>query len=89
MTPPGTSTLPSLISVVVPTHNERENAPHLYERIAATFANIPDCSFELIFADDSSDDTPSVICSLHSRDPRVKLVRLSRRSASRSLSRLP
>ncbi len=67
------------ISIVVPTHNEAGNIQILHERVAAVFRKLPDCDFELIFCDDSTDDTPEVIRGLHQRDSRVKLVRLSRR----------
>lgn len=68
-----------LISIVVPTHNETGNVPVLHQRIAAVFEKLPDYDFELIFSDDSTDETPEVIRRLHDSDPRVKLVRLSRR----------
>jgi polyisoprenyl-phosphate glycosyltransferase len=69
----------TLISIVVPTHNESANVPVLHQRIAAVFQKLPGCDFELIFADDSTDQTPEVIRGLHQADFRVKLVRLSRR----------
>jgi polyisoprenyl-phosphate glycosyltransferase len=68
-----------LISIVVPTHNERENVEALYLRIAAVFEKLPAYEFELIFCDDSSDETPREIARLHESDHRVKLIRLSRR----------
>lgn len=43
------------------------------------FNALPDYDFELIFSDDSTDDTPKQIADLHLRDNRVKLIRLSRR----------
>jgi polyisoprenyl-phosphate glycosyltransferase len=69
----------ALISIVVPTHNERDNVSLLYARISAVFAALPSYDFELIFADDSGDDTPGIVQGLHEKDSRVKLVRLSRR----------
>jgi glycosyltransferase involved in cell wall biosynthesis len=69
----------TLISIVVPTHNETGNVPVLHQRIAAVFEKLPDYDFELILSDDSTDETPEVIRRLHESDPRVKLVRLSRR----------
>jgi polyisoprenyl-phosphate glycosyltransferase len=69
----------TLISIVVPTHNETGNVPVLHQRIAAVFEKLTDCDFELIFSDDSTDHTPEVIRSLHEADARVKLLRLSRR----------
>ena len=71
--------MPYKVSVVVPTHNERENVARLHERLAKVFAALPDADFELIFCDDSGNDTPAVVAGLHEKDPRVKLVRLSRR----------
>jgi polyisoprenyl-phosphate glycosyltransferase len=67
-----------MISLVVPTHNERANVEPLYKRLRAVFDGMAD-DFELIFCDDSEDDTPRAIEQLHRTDPRVKLVRLSRR----------
>lgn len=70
----------SLISIVVPTHNENANVEPLYGRLVAVFDGLPSDDFELIFCDDSTDSTPEKIASLRGADPRVKLVRLSRRS---------
>jgi glycosyltransferase involved in cell wall biosynthesis len=69
----------TLISIVVPTHNEIPNIPILYKHIAVVFEKLPGYDFELIFSDDSTDTTPQLIHDLHQADPRVKLVRLSRR----------
>jgi glycosyltransferase involved in cell wall biosynthesis len=69
----------SLISIVVPTHNESANVTPLYSRLKAVFDNLPGDDFELIFCDDSRDSTPQLIAQLHESDPRVKLIRLSRR----------
>ncbi len=69
----------ALISIVVPTHNEGANIEALHQRIAAVFENLAGCDFELIYADDSSDDTPLIAANLHRSNPRVKLLRLSRR----------
>ena len=69
----------SLISIVVPTHNERLNVQPLYERLEKVFENGLPYEFELIFCDDSTDDTPESIKGLAASDKRVRLVRLSRR----------
>lgn len=69
----------TLISIVVPSHNELLNVEPLYRRLAAVFEDLPNCDFELIFCDDSTDETPEKIADLNREDPRVKLVRLSRR----------
>ena len=46
------------ISVVIPTRNERENIEPLISRLAAT---LPVGRSQVIFVDDSSDDTAAVI----------------------------
>jgi polyisoprenyl-phosphate glycosyltransferase len=69
----------TLISIVVPTHNEVLNIEPLYRRLFAVFEILPDYDFELIFCDDSTDATPEKIAGLNIEDSRVKLVRLSRR----------
>ena len=55
-----------LLSVVVPTRNERENVGPLIQRIEAALSDLP-C--ELIFVDDSDDETPRVIRGLRSSLP--------------------
>ena len=67
------------ISIVIPTHNELTNVEAVYTRVRAVFEALPDFDFELIFSDDSTDSTPNEIARLHVADPRVKLIRLSRR----------
>ena len=69
----------TLLSIVVPTHNELPNIAPLFLRIRAVFEKMEGYDFELIFSDDSTDSTPQKIVDLHASDPRVKLVRLSRR----------
>ncbi len=69
----------ALISLIVPTHNELENIEPLYQRVTAVFEALPQYDFELIYCDDSTDDTPREVARLHQLDRRVKLIRLSRR----------
>jgi dolichol-phosphate mannosyltransferase len=45
-------------TVVIPTFNERENIAALLERLVAV---LPESDTELVFVDDSTDDTPEVI----------------------------
>jgi dolichol-phosphate mannosyltransferase len=47
-----------LLSIVVPTRNEAGNVETLVERLAAVLTGVP---AEVIFVDDSSDDTPAVL----------------------------
>lgn len=67
-----------LISIVVPTHNEKNNVGVLSTRITKVFDALPKFDFELIFVDDSSDETPQTIQALAKDDPRIKLIRLVR-----------
>ena len=53
-------------TIVVPTYNERDNVEALLERLAAA---LPAHDTEIIFVDDSTDDTPSVISSLQEGCP--------------------
>lgn len=46
------------LSIVVPTYNEKDNINPLLSRLASA---LNDVSYEVVFVDDSTDDTPSVI----------------------------
>ena len=46
------------LTVVIPTYNERENIPGLVQRLAAACRDLP---VEILFVDDSLDDTPDRI----------------------------
>ena len=54
------------LSIVVPTFNEAPNIAELVERVTAAVARIPSDGFEaeVIFVDDSTDDTPAVIAQV-------------------------
>jgi polyisoprenyl-phosphate glycosyltransferase len=70
---------PALLSIVVPTYNEEANVPRLYDRLVPVMERTG-LSCEVIFClDPSTDRTEQVIRELHDRDPRVKLLRFSRR----------
>jgi polyisoprenyl-phosphate glycosyltransferase len=65
-------------SVVVPLRNEEEVFPSLAERLAAALESL-DETWEVILVDDGSTDaTYGLAVELHGRDPRFKVVRLSR-----------
>jgi glycosyltransferase involved in cell wall biosynthesis len=67
------------ISLVIPTHNESKNIGLLYPEICKVFNKIEGFDFELIFVDDSTDNTPQIILSLIADDDRVNLIRLTRK----------
>lgn len=60
-----------ILSVVVPTRNAGALVETLAWRIANTLESIP---YELIFVDDSSDDTPQRIIRLAESDKRIRLL---------------
>jgi dolichol-phosphate mannosyltransferase len=70
-----------MLSIVVPTYNERDNLPVLVERLAETLAGV---SFEVVVVDDDSPDkTWEVAQALSQRFPFVRIIR---RTDDRDLS---
>jgi polyisoprenyl-phosphate glycosyltransferase len=68
-----------LISVVLSFRNEADNIPTLIERLEAMFAG-ENAGHEIIFVNDASTDASlSLLLAEHDRNPRVKIVNLSRR----------
>jgi polyisoprenyl-phosphate glycosyltransferase len=66
------------VSVVIPCYNETEVLPVLFERLSAA-ARQWTAGLEVVLVDDgSTDDTWRLMCEFHQRDPRWKLIRLSR-----------
>ena len=64
--------------MVIPLRNEEGVLPALAERLTATLDGLDD-DWEVILVDDGSDDgTYGLAVELHGRDPRFKVVRLSR-----------
>jgi glycosyltransferase involved in cell wall biosynthesis len=68
-----------LLSVVVPVYNEEETLPRFLAALRPVLAQVT-ADYEVIFsADPCTDRTVEVIRSEHERDPRIKLLLLSRR----------
>lgn len=61
------------ITIVIPTYNERENVCLITTRIRNVLEG-KGYSYEILFVDDSSDDTPSVLEELAGRFPEVRYI---------------
>jgi glycosyltransferase involved in cell wall biosynthesis len=67
------------LSIVVPAFNEQDNVRRVYERLATVLGQA-DVDWELIFSvDPCTDATEQLIRELCAEDPRVKMLRFSRR----------
>lgn len=67
------------LSVVVPAYNEEANIDRVYARLRDVIDELG-LSWELIFSvDPSTDRTEELILALREKDPRVKMLRFSRR----------
>lgn len=65
-------------SIVVPMYNECENIRPFYDRVSKVLEDLGE-SYEIICVNDGSrDDTLDILLKLHSEDPRVKVIDLSR-----------
>jgi glycosyltransferase involved in cell wall biosynthesis len=68
-----------LLSVVIPAYNEEENVDAAYRRLSGVLDPL-DLDWELIFAvDPCTDRTEQKIAALNEADPKVKMLRFSRR----------
>src|SRR5688572_2992984 len=68
-----------LVSVVLSFRNEADNIAPLISRLAAVFAS-SECESELLFVNDASTDgSLSVLLAERERNPRVKILNMSRR----------
>ena len=67
-----------MISVVIPLYNEEEVLRETYARLSAVMTSLQD-AYELIFVNDGSrDKTAEIACALCEKDPRVRLISMSR-----------
>ncbi len=67
------------VAVIVPIYNELASIVPFYERARPVLEALPDVSWELVFVNDgSSDGSLARILQLRDREPRVKVVSLSR-----------
>jgi dolichol-phosphate mannosyltransferase len=67
------------LSVVVALYNEEEILPDLFQRLRATFANMPDISASVVYVNDgSTDGSLRIMLDQHAQDPRFTVIDLSR-----------
>ncbi len=71
--------VPPVVTVIVPTYNERDNVVPLLERLADAVGALP---VEVLFVDDSTDDTPDVVLAA-ARTARLPVRLLHREGAQR------
>jgi dolichol-phosphate mannosyltransferase len=68
----------AILTVIIPVHNEDENIHELHRRLVVVLDRLEETS-EVIFIDDGSTDaTYPLLVGLNTKDPRFKVVRLSR-----------
>ena len=59
-----------MLSIVIPTFNEKGNIKPLLKQIAEA---LKDISYEIIFVDDSNDETPNIILKEMKKTDNIKL----------------
>ena len=71
--------VPKKVSVIVPAYNEQESIEVLAERLSEVFAANHRYEFEVILIENGSTDrTYEKMLRIHEKDPRFKILRLSR-----------
>jgi glycosyltransferase involved in cell wall biosynthesis len=67
------------LSIGIPIHNEATAVPELLRRVSSVLADIPGGPHEVVLVDDgSSDGTLAILEEAVSRDPRIRVISLSR-----------
>lgn len=67
------------ITIIVPSYNEEESIPYLYDRLNTMMNNLNNYAFEVLFVNDGSKDkTLELIKELRSKDERISYVNFSR-----------
>lgn len=76
---------PPLLAVIVPSYNERDNIPLLFEKVSEALAGTP---FEFIVVDDNSPDgTANVVRAMARRNPNIRCIqRIDRRGLSSAVT---
>lgn len=72
-------TVKPVVSVLIPAFNEEANVSNAYAAVVATFADISEYDYEIIFTDNhSTDHTFAILSALAGKDRRVRVIRFSR-----------
>ena len=67
------------VSIIVPSYNEEEAIPYLYERLNKMMNDLSSYEFEVLFINDGSKDkTLELIKDLRKKDERISYVNFSR-----------
>ena len=67
------------ITIIIPTYNEEESLPYLYERLEKQINEIKNYEFEILFINDGSqDNTIKLIKEYYNKDKRISYVDFSR-----------
>jgi dolichol-phosphate mannosyltransferase len=61
----------TLLTLVIPTRNEAGNVPRLMRELGEALAGV---DYRVVFVDDSTDETPTVIHTLSEEDGRISLI---------------
>src|SRR5215210_4334779 len=61
----------TLLTLVIPTRNEAGNVPRLVRELGEALAGV---DYRVVFVDDSTDETPTVIHALSEEDSRISLI---------------
>lgn len=73
----------SLVSVIIPVMNEEENVQSFYQAMTTVTEELRECEWEFVFVEDGSTDrTLERILNLRAKDPRVRILQLSRNFGS-------
>lgn len=64
-----------MLSIIIPTYNEKDNVRPLIAQIADALDDV--CDYELLFVDDSSDETPALLAELALASPKVRYIHRS------------
>lgn len=67
------------LTVIIPTYNEKDNLLPLVSRLKQALESKTD-AYELLFIDDSTDETPALLSRMSAEDPHVRFMHRSEKS---------